>query len=253
MLITKVTTAPVLTYPDPQKQFELEVDTSLFAIGAILFQRDEAGKKKDVTYYSKALNLAERNYPIWDRELLAVTQPLKHWRHLLIGSPHIIVIWTDHSNLLHYRKPQTVNRRVMRAVSYMEDFYLELRHIPGIRNRADPLSRRPDHDKGDADNTSVTALPSDLFARLIEVNTIDQQVEQCQNHHWKTLTEWKSVHNLTQGQRELWYKGNALVVPDEPDLHCSLLQWAHDSPTAAHPGIDKTYKVLLKTYWWPGC
>jgi hypothetical protein len=134
MLIAKVTSAPVLTYPNPQKQFELEVDASLFAIGAILFQRDEAGKKRDVAYYSKALNPAERNYPIWDRELLAVTQPLKHWRHLLIGLPHVIVIWTDHSNLLHYREPQKVNRRVMRAVSYMEDFHLELQHIPGVRN-----------------------------------------------------------------------------------------------------------------------
>jgi len=27
----------------------------------------------------------------------------------------------------------------------------------------------------------------------------------------------------------------------------------HDSPTAAHPGIDKTHKLLLKQYWWPRC
>jgi hypothetical protein len=68
------------------------------------------------------------------------------------------------------------------------------------------------------------ALPDDLFAHLIEVNSIDQQVEQCQNRFWKTLKEWKLVHGLVQGPRELWYKGNALVVPDKPDLHCSLLQ-----------------------------
>jgi hypothetical protein len=72
-LIQKVTSAPVLAYPDPQEQFELEVDASLFAIGAILFQRNKEGKKHDMAYYSKALNPAERNYPVWDRELLAIT------------------------------------------------------------------------------------------------------------------------------------------------------------------------------------
>src|SRR6202008_5194225 len=180
-LIYKVTSALTLTYLDPQKQFELEVDASLFAIGAILFQQDDKGKKHNMAYYSKALNPAKRNYPVWDRELLAITQPLKHWRHLLIGSPHVIIVWMDHSNLLHYREPQKVNRHVMRAISYMEDFHLELRHIPGIRNRADALSRRPDHEQGDHDNEGVMALPDNLFARLIEVNTLDWMVEDSQN------------------------------------------------------------------------
>ena len=35
-----VTTAPVLVQPDPSRQFELEVDTSAIATGAILYQRD---------------------------------------------------------------------------------------------------------------------------------------------------------------------------------------------------------------------
>src|ERR1700742_3454035 len=252
-LILKVTTAPTLTYPDPQKQFELEVDASLFAIGAILFQCDDKGKKRDVAYYSKALNPAERNYPVWDRELLAITQPLKHWRHLLIGSPHVIVVWMDHSNLLHYREPQKVNRCVMRVISYMEDFHLELRHILGIRNWADALSRRPDHEQGDHDNEGVTALPDNLFARLIEVNTLDCMVEDSQNKSKVTMKEWRETYNLRQGHRELWYKGTAQVVPKDEDLRQGLVQLVHESPTAAHPGIDKMYQGLLKSYWWPGC
>ena len=42
-LIKAVTSEPVLYQPDFVKQFELEVDTSLFAVGAVLFQRDEEG------------------------------------------------------------------------------------------------------------------------------------------------------------------------------------------------------------------
>ena len=43
-LIRLVTTQPVLIHPDPNKTFELEVDASNYATGAILFQRDEQGK-----------------------------------------------------------------------------------------------------------------------------------------------------------------------------------------------------------------
>jgi hypothetical protein len=40
-IIDILTTAPILTHPDPNKPFELEVDASDYAMGAILFQRDE--------------------------------------------------------------------------------------------------------------------------------------------------------------------------------------------------------------------
>jgi len=69
----------MLSYPDLERPFELEVDASAFAIGAILFQRDAEGCKRDVRYYLKALNSAERNYDIWDREFLAVIKVLGNW------------------------------------------------------------------------------------------------------------------------------------------------------------------------------
>ena len=71
-LIQAVTSEPVLYQPDWAKQFELEVDASLFAIGAVLFQRDEEGWRRPISYFSQALNPAERNYDIWDREFLTV-------------------------------------------------------------------------------------------------------------------------------------------------------------------------------------
>ena len=39
-LIWKVTSAPVLAYPDMEWPFEMEVDALVYAVGAILFQRD---------------------------------------------------------------------------------------------------------------------------------------------------------------------------------------------------------------------
>jgi hypothetical protein len=58
--------------PDYQKQFILEVDASQYALGAILYQRNELGKLQPIGYYSKTLIPAEQNYDVYDRELLAI-------------------------------------------------------------------------------------------------------------------------------------------------------------------------------------
>lgn len=102
MLIDIITSEPVLKCPNPEKPFELEVDMSVFTIGAILFQQDESGKRQEIGYYSKVLNEMERNYNIWDREFMSVIFRLRNWQHLLVGSPHRVTVFTDHANLQYY-------------------------------------------------------------------------------------------------------------------------------------------------------
>ena len=41
------------------------------------------------------------------------------------------------------------------------------------------------------------------------------------------------------------------MVPVDEGIHRALVQQYHDSPTAAHPGVWKTFQVLRKDYWWP--
>jgi hypothetical protein len=172
-LIKRVTTEPVLWHPDPSKPYELEVDASAFALGSILYQRDDNNKQHAVAYHSKALNQAERNYSIGDREFLAIIEGLKRVQHLVMGSPHKLTIYTDHDNLCYYRHPQKLNRRVARYIVFLADFDFELVHLPGKRNQVDPLSRRPDHDDGSTDNEETTALSNELFARAIEITILE--------------------------------------------------------------------------------
>ena len=78
----------------------------------------------------------------------------------------------------------------------MADFPLELRHIAGRKNHADPLSRRPDFDDGSKDNEKVVALPDKLFAQIIEAMALNQMVEEAQKDSHPTMKEWASIHNL---------------------------------------------------------
>src|SRR6266702_1129825 len=112
----------VLAHANVQEQFELEVDTSGYVGGAVLLQCKKDGKKHPIGYYSAMPNEAQRNYDIYDLELLAIVMALKNWRPLLEGSPHKIIIYSDHLNLQYWRSPQKISRRVAREVLELSEY-----------------------------------------------------------------------------------------------------------------------------------
>ena len=141
-LKAKVTSAPVLRSPELDKQFEVEVDASGYAIGAVLLQCKEDNKKHPIAYYSMTLNAAERNYDIYELEYLAIHRACMHWRPFLAGSPHKVIVWSDHQNLTYWKDPQKLSRRIARQRLDLMEFNIEIRHLPGHANgRADALSR----------------------------------------------------------------------------------------------------------------
>jgi hypothetical protein len=92
------TSYPVLRNPNPDKCYILDTDASAFAVGTAL-QQDFKDGHHLITYFSKSLLPTERNYNIYDRELLAIIYMLKANRHLLLGTKYPILIRTDHNNL----------------------------------------------------------------------------------------------------------------------------------------------------------
>jgi len=64
-----------------------------------------------VVFLSKSLNETERNYEIYDKEMLAIIKRLENWRYLLEGTHFKFEIWTDHKNLEYFMKAQKLNWR----------------------------------------------------------------------------------------------------------------------------------------------
>ena len=54
----RVSSEPILAHPELNQQFELKVDASGFAVGAVLLQKKEDNKRHPVGYYSATLNEA---------------------------------------------------------------------------------------------------------------------------------------------------------------------------------------------------
>jgi len=107
-LKNKITNPPILAIPHSKQRMRLETDASGYTIGGVLSQQQEDSSWKPVAYLSKAMNETERNYEIYDRELLAIMEGLKQWRQYLIGNNQF-EIWTDHKNLGYFKKPQKLN------------------------------------------------------------------------------------------------------------------------------------------------
>ena len=79
--------SPVLTQPDFKWKFYLQTDASAYNVGAILLQEEEKSlsllKHQKPTlhstgYYSAMFTPTERNYNIYERDLLAVMKSLGH-------------------------------------------------------------------------------------------------------------------------------------------------------------------------------
>src|SRR5712672_3716053 len=176
-LIGLVTSEPVIIPPDPDRQFILYVDASQFATGAVLYQpdlerTDHRGNPllRPLGFHSQTFNKAEQNYPIYDRELLAIICGLRNWRHLLRNTAHPILVITNHANLQYYHKLQKIGPWVNGYLGDLANYNIQLVYKPGNTNKADELSRRPDMAPDDK-NESIIVLPDHLFAPQNSLST----------------------------------------------------------------------------------
>ena len=76
-------TKPVLAAPDLDKEFRVEVDASNYATGEVLSIKGSDELWRLVAFISKSLSNIERNYEIYDKEMLVVVRCLEAWRHFL--------------------------------------------------------------------------------------------------------------------------------------------------------------------------
>jgi len=75
----RFTTAPILAHFEPKKPVIIEMDTSDFALGAVLSQQSEEGRLHPVAFHSRKFQPTEINNEIHDKELLAIVDAFKHW------------------------------------------------------------------------------------------------------------------------------------------------------------------------------
>jgi hypothetical protein len=114
---------------------------------------------------------AEINYPIHDKEMLAIIWALEAWRPELEGSTTRIRIVSDHKALEYFMTTKALSGRQARWAETLSRFNFMLTYKPGSQNRADPLTRR------DQEMDSQMAMKiSTCTQTLLQPENLDPQI-----------------------------------------------------------------------------
>ena len=138
----KLTSSELMAYPRNEGLYVLDTDASDTQIAAVLSQMQD-GKERVISYGSRTLNKAERNYCITDKELLGVRHFTEYYRQYLLGRKFLVR--SDHQALTFLFKLKEPKSRIARWIEILSafDFSIEFRRGRSHGN-ADALSRCPD-------------------------------------------------------------------------------------------------------------
>jgi len=279
----RFTTAPILAHFDATKPVIIESDASDFALGAILSQRDEENRLHPVAFHSRKFTPAEINYEIHDKELLAIVDAFKHWRHYCEGAINQVEVFSDHQNLEYFTTTKILNRRQARWAQELAGIDFKIYYRPGTQNgKPDALSRRSEYrpEKGGIENQPITtALGKNHFEERLGRSLIctSARIRSLPTRKWseeflaEVRREGKKGEAYEQARKQepvaeelspkdrkvkelswendVCYRGKLLWVPK--GMVQRIMESEHDTKVAGHMGQDETIELIRRNFWWP--
>ena len=96
-------------------EYIVTCDASDFAVGAVLSQIHEDSEHQ-IVFETWKLNQGESNYRTRERQLLAVINALRTWKHYVEGSEFKIIM--DHHSLKYFMKQPNLSKRQVRWMDF---------------------------------------------------------------------------------------------------------------------------------------
>ena len=275
LLKQRLTTAPLLVSPrtGPDESFVISTDASNKGLGAVLLQEQPDGTLRPCQYYAKTLNKAQRNYPIYDQELLAIAAALTEFRPYIEGSKSFVVL-TDHRPLCHLPTQPKIGRRHVPWVTLLSQYmnYMTIVYRKGSENDSDALSRRSDlmdlTEESIKDNPDLERkfheYDAGIFERQIDELRIglsamvhlqfDDEITKSIAGGYQYDKAFNTGITLPPGVQHdpstgLYWLADKIYVPNVSSIKSRIISEFH--ATTGHADSTKTAASILRTFCWP--
>ena len=249
-----VTSTDCLTTIDPKKMPDHKIfvttDASDTGSGAVLSFGPSYELARPVAYDSRTFKGAELNYPVHEKELLAIIRALAKWRTDLLGFQ--FEVWTDHKTLEHFQTQKDMSRRQVRWMEFLSQYDASIKYLPGEKNCvADALSRMPPSPllnvasilKGP--KTRSTSSKLDLDTDLLKIIKDGYKTDP----FVAKLTSASAGMDMIREENGFWFIKDRLIIPDIKHVRELLFRLAHD--TLGHFGSAKSFGSLRDSFYWP--
>lgn len=230
--------ATMLAHPKPDVELAIHTDASDTAIGAVLQQLVRPGLWEPLAFFSRRLNPAQRNYSPYDRELLAIYDAIRHFRHMV--EARRFKIYTDHKPLTFAftSRRDKCSPRQFRYLDFISQFSTDIQYVAGKNNVvADALSRVED----------------------IRVPINYQELARAQNHDPELQKFLSDKITALKLQKVTAPDQNCEIYCDfstrnvRPFVSNTFRRTVFNALHGlSHPGVRATVKLVTQRFVWPG-
>ncbi len=266
-----MTEASILRHFNQNRKTILETDSFNYVNDDILSQYNDEETLHLMIYYSKNLSLAECNYEIYDKKLLAIICVFEHWWSELKLTELFIKMFTDHQALTSLMKDKELSRRQMRWVQKLVDFNFKIMYRSDKQNiKVNALTRQVNSVSRSSEDEyvhyqQITILTSNrmkianlkknieksIYKQILETNEIDESCTLLREVVLKDEAQYKDTKlRNCWVQNEILYWNNLLWVFFNEHLQMKLIQKVHDQSFIDHFEILRTMKIIRRYYYW---
>ena len=257
-------TSPVLCHFCPDLPVVLRTDASRYGLSVLLCHQFPDGSERIISYASRVLTPAERNYAVNELECLAIIFACLKFRPYLLGKH--FEIYTDHHGLCQLMKMKEPSGRLCRWALRLMEYDFVIKYTSGKTHAPDYLSRKGPADcyavdediphvrqLGHPDEANDQVPNDDIDIRELQrtdpyISPIISKLERAENDlpDSEFIMRNGLLHKMSDEDGVLRFR---LVVPDV--LQNELMFAYHDLPYSGHLGQEKTYEKLKDKYYWP--